>query len=258
MTNKREYFAKFGIATKGIIYLLIGGLSAMTTLGLGGKETGSLGAFKYLAKQVYGQVILAIIAIGLTGYVLWRLYQTFIDKENNPIDFKTITKKIGFFFSALFYGYLSYTAIKILLNVNSSNGGSFQTLLDSTIGQIALVLIGLGLLAKAMYQLYQVYSGKYKEKIQEFCLDSKRQKLLVNSGQLGLTTRGIVIAIMVYLIFKSMFTYGKGNVVNKEQAFQFLKGNFGDVVFISISIGLIAYGVYMLIKAKYSNKLIKP
>ena len=54
-----------------------------------------------------------------------------------------------------------------------------------------------------------------------------------------------------------MLTYGKGNVVNKEQAFQFLKGNFGDVVFISISIGLIAYGVYMLIKAKYSNKLIK-
>ena len=91
MTNKREYFAKFGIATKGIIYLLIGGLSAMTTLGLGGKETGSLGAFKYLAKQVYGQVILAIIAIGLTGYVFWRLYQTFIDKENNSNNFKTIT-----------------------------------------------------------------------------------------------------------------------------------------------------------------------
>jgi hypothetical protein len=58
----------------------------------------------------------------------------------------------------------------------------------------------------------------------------------------------------VYLIFKSKFTYGKGNVVNKEQAFQFLKGNFGYVVFISISIGLIAYGVYMIIKAKYSSK----
>ena len=115
---------------------------------------------------------------------------------------------------------MSYTAIKIILNVNSSNGVSFQTLLDSTIGQIALVLIGIGLLAKAMYQLYQVYSGKYKEKIQEFGLDSKRQQLLVNSGQLGLTTRGIVIAITVYLIFKSMLTYGKGNVVNKEQAFQ--------------------------------------
>ena len=255
MANKREYFAKFGIATKGLVYILIGGLTAMTTLGIGGKETGSMGALKYVAKQSYGQLLLGLIVIGLAGYVFWRFYQTFTNTENDDEGVKGTFKKIGYFFSGLFYGYLAYTAITIVTNANSGSA-SGKTLLDSTVGQVVLVVIALGLLFKALYQIYLAYSGKFKERIQSAGLDSKTQKLLIRSGQFGLTTRGIVIGITVFLIFRGIVHQGQSNIAGKAQAFEFLQGNFGSLILIVASVGLIAYGVYMVIKSKYARQLI--
>ncbi len=257
MSDKREKFARFGIATKGVVYILIGGLTAMTALGMGGKQTGSSGALEYLAKQSYGQVLLSLVAFGLVGYVFWRFYQVFADSENNGTDAKGIIKRIAYFFSGVFYAFLAYSAIKIITDAGSSSGGnSWSAIFQSTAGKILLVLVALGLLGKAIYQLYQAYSGGFRDKIKEAGLDRKAQKLLVRSGQIGFTARAIVIGITVYLIFKGIISEGSTDMAGKKQAFEFLKGTFGNTVLIVTALGLVAYGVFMCIKARYASKLI--
>ncbi len=257
MSNKKENFARFGIATKGVVYILVGGLTAMTTLGMGGKETGSSGALEYVAQQSYGQLLLGLVALGLVGYVFWRMYQVFADPENNGTEAKGIVKRIAYFFSGIFYGFLAYSAVKIITNAGSGGGSGNQSgLFDSTAGKIVLVLIALGLLGKAIYQLYQAYSGGFRDKIKEAGLDSKARKVLVRSGQLGFTARAIVIGITVYLIFRSILSQGSGDIAGKKEAFQFLEGTFGDAVLIAIALGLVAYGVFMCIKARYASKLL--
>ncbi|PVW15341.1 DUF1206 domain-containing protein [Marixanthomonas spongiae] len=83
-------------------------------------------------------------------------------------------------------------------------------------------------------------------------MDKKAKKALLPAAKIGLTARGIVVAIMAFLMFRRAFSEATEKV-DKTQAFGFLQDEFGSVVLGVIALGLIAYGVFMMIKAKYSS-----
>ncbi len=63
----------------------------------GGRETtGSRGALEEIVQQPFGQVLLAIIALGLLGYGGWKLIQAFRDPEHVGRDAKGVAKRIGY------------------------------------------------------------------------------------------------------------------------------------------------------------------
>ncbi|WP_020528332.1 DUF1206 domain-containing protein [Flexithrix dorotheae] len=255
MNNKKEKFARFGIATKGFVYCLIGGLTAMAAFGAGGKKTGSSGALEYLASQTYGQVLLIITAMGLISFVFWRFYQTFADPEDKGNDAKGIFRRIGYFSSGVFYGFLSYTAINTVAGASSGSGGSkaslINTLLSESYGQIMVGILGVIFLGKAGYQFYRAYSGKFKDKVKEASLGKRARELVLKSGQVGYTARGVVIAIISFLTFKAAFSANSSQAGGTEEALSFIQNEFGAIVLAVVAIGLLAYGVFMFIKAKY-------
>ncbi|QLE02598.1 DUF1206 domain-containing protein [Galbibacter sp. BG1] len=255
--KKKENIARIGIATKGLIYSLIGGLTALSVIGVTGEKTGSSGVLDYVAKQPFGRVILGVLALGLICFVLWRLYQTFADPENHGTDLKGIVNRITYFTSGAFYAALAYAAVKKIISGLSSGGGSggkesmLQFLLEKPFGQIMVTVVGLCFLGKALYQLYKAYSGKYKEEIEHAGLDAKAQKAILTAGKVGYTARGIVIVIVSYLIFKAAWYSNSNQAGGKEEAFQVLQSNFGSLIMALVALGLLAYGFFMFVKAKY-------
>lgn len=259
--DKLEKFARIGIATKGFVYCLIGGLAAMAAFGGGGKKTGSSGALEFLSGQPFGQILLVITAIGLLGFVFWRFYQAFKDPENNGDDAKGLAKRAGFFFSGVFYGFLAFTAIQIVAGSGSgsgSGGGGGQetvisTLLNKPFGQVLVAILAGIFLIKAIYQLYRAYSDKFREQIRTSHLESKARKLVYNAGRVGYTSRGIVIGIISYLTFRAALTANSSQAGGTDDALSFIQGTFGTVALILIAVGLVAYGIFMFIKARYKE-----
>src|SRR3989337_1846698 len=82
-----EKFLRFGLIAKGVVYCLLGILTVMTAVGLRGDNTGKTEAFQMIYKQPFGKIILALLAIGLFGYVTLRFFQCFkdIDKKGNDL-----------------------------------------------------------------------------------------------------------------------------------------------------------------------------
>ncbi len=255
MSNKRENIARFGIATKGLVYLLIGVLATMAALGEGGKKSGSSGVLDYLAKQSFGQILLVIIGVGLIGYVFWRMYQAFADPEENGNDTKAIFLRIGYFISGLVYGALAYVAFSTVAGASSSGGGSRETmiskLLSQSYGQYIVGAIAIVLFIKAVFQLYKAYSGEYKEHVQQSSLRSEAKSLMIKAGKVGFTARGIVIGLIAYFTFKAALTANSDQAGGTKQALNFLQDEFGTIVLMIVALGLAAYGVFMFIKAKY-------
>src|SRR5579863_1234241 len=70
-----EWLARAGFAARGVIYLIVGVLSLELALGVGGTTTNQQGALRTIARQSFGTVMLAIVAVALFGYALWRLAQ---------------------------------------------------------------------------------------------------------------------------------------------------------------------------------------
>lgn len=253
--SKKENLARFGIATKGFVYCVIGTLTAMSAFGFGGQKAGSSDVLDFVAKQPFGKILLIVTAIGLLSYVFYRMYQAFADSDNKGDDAKGIVVRIGYFISALVYGFLAFRAIKMVIDAGSSssgNGSFISSLMDKSYGPILVGIIALGLLAKAIYQIYKAYSGKYKEKLGHAGLGAEAQSLMLKAGRVGYTSRGIVIGIVSYLLFRAAFT-GQNESGGKENAFDFLQNEFGTVVLGLVALGLLAYGIFMFVKAKYPS-----
>ena len=251
MGNKKQNFARFGVATKGLVYFLIGGLTALGAFGLGGEKSGSSNALDFISQQIFGKILLIITAIGLIGYMFWRWYQVFADPKGIGTDFKAIVKRVSYFISGAFYGFLAFSAVKQIID-SSSGGGKSSFLMKLLDYKIVVIIIGLALLGKSIYEFYQAYSGKFREEVDEAGLGHKAKKGVINAGKIGFTARGIVVGIMSFLMFRAAFS-ASGEKVDKTQAFDFLQNEFGSLVMGIIAVGLIAYGVFMFIKAKYSS-----
>jgi hypothetical protein len=58
-----------------VIYAIIGTLAIKVALGSGGRTTNQQGALDTIARQTFGKVLLILVAVGLAGYALWRLFR---------------------------------------------------------------------------------------------------------------------------------------------------------------------------------------
>ncbi|NND87903.1 MAG: DUF1206 domain-containing protein, partial [Flavobacteriaceae bacterium] len=143
MSKKREKLASFGIATKGVVYLIIGVLTAMAAFGMGGQKSNSGTVLEFLEKQSFGNVLLIILAIGLLGYVFWRWYQAFANPKNLDNDLKGGVKRVSYFISGLLYGILAYSAVNLVVSSSSSNSSLSKKIFESDYAMIFAVIIGL-------------------------------------------------------------------------------------------------------------------
>src|SRR5690349_11884662 len=81
-----ERLARFGFATRGVIYLLIGVLAGKAALGTGGKTTDNTGAIVTLYQQPFGRFLVGAVAVGLLAYALWLFVEATLDPERKGTD----------------------------------------------------------------------------------------------------------------------------------------------------------------------------
>ncbi|PKQ43564.1 DUF1206 domain-containing protein [Confluentibacter flavum] len=252
MGSKKEILSRIGMASKGIVYLLIGILTALAAFGKGGNKTSSKGALKFLAEQPYGKVLLLIIGIGLAGYLFYRLYQAFANLKNHENNFKGYIMRGSYIISGLVYGFLSFTAFKMMMESSSNNSNWLANILNSDYGNIIAIIIAIAILGKALYEFYSAYSGKFKDEVSHTNISYQAKKVLTKVGKVGFTSRGIVATILAFLFFKASLQNSNSDI-DRTDAFNFLQNEFGSIVLALVAIGVAIYGVFMLIKSKYPD-----
>lgn len=255
-SSKKESFARAGIATKGLIYTLVGTLTAYAALGNGQSIKDSGGVLKFIVQQNFGQILLITTTVGIIGYVFWRTYQSFkMPNQNKNSKTASTFKRIGYFLSGLSYALLAYTAIEILLNTNSgsSKKGWIASILEQEWGIYLIYLIAILLVGKSVYEIYRAYSGKFKKKIQNAELDSSSQSILIKIGKLGITARAVVIGIIAFLFYKAAHQSNENMAGGTKMAFSYLQEQGGQLVLGIIALGLGLYGIYLLACSRYRN-----
>lgn len=252
MTFEKENIARFGLASMGFVYILIGILTALEALNLGGYQIGTKGAIGFLANQPLGKILLIIMAIGLFSYAFWRMYQTFMDSRNLGVDMNALFIRAGYFTGGLFYGILGFVALKLFLGGNYSTQQELvMRILNSKYGSWFGVIFGLILLGKAIFEIYFVISNNFKRNVQTSKMEPKIKSTLLKFGVIGHTARAVVFGIMAFLTIRTGVTLRNEKVSTVTDAFQFLNYEFGALVLGVVAIGLLCFGLFMFVKAKY-------
>jgi hypothetical protein len=250
-----ERFVRFGLISKGVVYCLIGVIAFLAAGDLTREKASKREAFRFIYDQPYGQVLVAIIALGIFGFVVLRFFQSVKDIDNKGENTKGVFSRIGYAISGLVYLGLALYAAKLVLEGRTGDDGSHtfivSRLLSRGWGPWAIGIAGLGIIANGIYQIYKALSGAFMKRV--MVIRGELENLVKKAGVVGYFSRGIVLVIIGYLVLHAALTSNPNDAKGTEGAFAFIENTFGGVLMGVIALGLFGYGLFMFVKARFQR-----
>ncbi len=256
-----EKLARFGYASKGVIYILIGVLAAMAAFGAGGQTSGTTGIMQKIIEQPFGKILLGIVGVGFVGYAVWRFVAAIKDAEHKGNDTKGIIIRIGYVVSGVIYGALAFKAFQMITgsgggSSSGSGGGSgkqmmVDKLLEQPAGQWLVGIVAVLVFAKGIYHIYKGVADKFGEDIKDGGVERKIKETYMKLGKAGYIARGVIFGIIGFFLFKAAITASSSQVGGTDKAFSFLSSAGGPWLLGLVAIGLAGYGVFQIVKARY-------
>ena len=255
-----ERLARFGYAAKGIVYAIVGVLAVQAAFNWGGRVTGSTGAFETIANQPFGKVMLFLVAIGLVGYVVWRFVSAIFDPEHNDDGFKNVFRRLSYAVSGLVYGSLAFAALRIVFGFGSSSGSGggdssseqTATLLSQPFGRWLVGLVAAGSVGYGFYCIYRGVKVKFRKKLKLSEMSQTEQTWAIRIGRFGLICKGIVSTIVGYFFAQAARSANASEAKTTAGALQSIQQQpYGAVLMGIVALGLLAYGVHLMVQARY-------
>lgn len=251
-----QRLARLGYAAKGVVYLIIGWIAADAAFSPAERVEGSEGALTTILRQPFGKVLLGIMAVGLAGYVLWKAVEALLDPERKGSDAKGILTRIGYGISAVSYAGLTLEAVRMLRGSGGGDSGSAQhwtaLVMDKPFGRVAIGLVGVGIAAYGLYEIYRAFQSDLMKKLNLEGSAVATRDRVVGVARAGMAARGVVFGIMGWFVLQAALQYDASEAQGLQGALVALReAAYGPWLLGLVSLGLIAYGIFQLVKARY-------
>jgi hypothetical protein len=247
--------ARIGYAAKALLYMTVGYLAAQAGLGRGGRVTDTEGALQVVQRST-GWVVVLLLAAGLLGYAVWRLIQAVLDPERRGSDVKAIIVRVGFALRALVYGALGITAVRLAMHQGTGSRGQFREWAESLFGlpggELLVLLGGIWVVGYGVYQLYKAATPKMKRHLHLAELPDSLRRWILGVSRFGVAARGVVFCLIGSFLIRAAADRNPGQAAGMRESLRTI-ADMGRWPFLVIAFGLIAYGVYELLNARYRS-----
>ena len=244
--------ARGGFAVNGVIHMLIGAIAVSLAFGDEG-DADQGGALSQVAEAPLGFAILWFLAGGLVALGLFQVLETMLIRGTDKDDWADRAKEGG---KGIAYLAVGASAATYALGGSPDSGDQAQSLsaqlLASPGGVVLLVVLGLGVTAIGAYF---VTKGIRRTFLDDLTLpNGSRKKAATVLGVLGYVAKGVAIAIVGVLFVVAAVTSDTSEATGLDGALKTLADlPFGNVILIVVAFGLVAYGVYCFIRARYAR-----
>ena len=236
-----QRLTRLGFAARGFLYILIAALVILT-----GETEDLTGALQFVGHGV-GKLLLAVLAIGMAAYGLWRLSDAAFGMESGRHHWKAWGKRIAAATSGCIYSWLAFKAVRLLLSQpqsgNETQHRAAQALHISggelMLGVAAAILVGAGLV-----QLYKAGSASFLKHLDR---DAARRWWVEWLGRIGYGARGIIFLMIGYLLFRAGIDRSPAEAGNLDDAMDWFSGPVRQIV----AAGLLVFGLFSIIEAIY-------
>jgi Domain of Unknown Function (DUF1206) len=249
-----EWLSRAGFVARAAIYAIIGVLALKLAIGSGGKLTNQHGALTTVANQPFGSLLLTLLAVGLGGYALWRLFRAALGRGPEGSD--SGFERLAALASGLAYGALCVLAVEVLIGSGSSSSANPQSAAAGIlgwpggpwiVGTAGLVMIGV-----ALYQAYKGITQKFLDDSKTEEMSPGVRKWIGRVGTVGHLARAVVFGLIGIFLIKAAIDYDPKTAVGLDGALAKLTNQpYGSVLLGIVAAGLIAFALYSLSDARY-------
>jgi Domain of Unknown Function (DUF1206) len=247
--------ARVGFAAKGFVYVLIAVFAAMAAFG-SSVPTGSSGALGELRDEPLGFALLLLAAIGIAAYAAWRLASAVFNPER-----KGAIRRVGYVITVVIYAGLAVEAVRMAVGGATSGGSGDEAashwtarLMAQPFGVILVALVGAGIALYGGYQIYKAWKSDVAKDLRLHTLRREPRKAVIATARAGLAARGIVFLVAGVFVVRAGLQADPSEARGTGGALRAIEQQpYGPYLLAAVALGLLAYGIYQFLRAKYQR-----
>jgi hypothetical protein len=249
--------ARWGLVSKGSLYLLVGVIAADVSIGGGERLRDRGGALASVADSWYGKIIVGLLAVGLAGYAAWRFAEGVLGRPLEGGKKEGLLKRLGYFARALWYLGLFGIAVSALYGANESSGSREEDrftarVLEWPLGRWIVAAIGLAILGAGVFNVWRAVTRSFRKNLKLRKMSEVEEKGFTVMGVVGHLARGIVFGLIGFFLVRAAWRYEPKDTVGLDGALaEILRQDYGDTLLGIVATGLIAFGLYCYAEARY-------
>ncbi len=247
--------ARLGYATRGLLYAVVGALALALAFGRGGDTTGTQGAIAWLAGTPLGRPLLVLVGVGLAGFVLWRLVETFLAPVER--DATAWVKRGGRLVSAVLHATLLVATVKLLRGRPVADGEAAAPamtarLLDAPFGRALVATAGVAVVAFGLREIGRAMRGSFERRLALDEVGERQADRVRALARFGLSARGVVFALAGGFLVQAALAADPSRAKGLGGTLGTLAERpFGAALLAVAAAGLLAYAAWGFVEARY-------
>jgi len=252
-----EGLARWGLISKGVMYALVGAIAVHVAVGGGERLQDRSGALSTVADNWLGRGLILAVALGLAGYTAWRLAEAFLGTTLEGDEDKGALKRASYVARAFWYAGLAAVAFGVLFGANEGGGSRSEDratawVLELPFGRFLVAAVGAGLLAAGAFNVWRGAGMRFREELKLRKMGQTEERVFTAIGVVGHLARGFVFGLIGFFLVRAAWQYDPKEAVGLDGALaEVLRADYGDTLLGLVATGLLAYGLYCFVEARY-------
>ena len=241
-----------GYAGRGLTYLVVAGFS-LWAIWHGGQARGTGSALAQLETTTGGGILLALIALGLLAYAIWRLIAAFLDLDAHGSEAKGIVARIGMAISGLIHLGLAFAALSLLIFSGGSEGESrigqwVGAVMGWPGGRWIVGLAGLVVMGAGAKYIAEGWTASYEKFLAASPFTARWRTAL----RIGDAAHGVAIAVIGLLFLLAAWRADPSQAGGLAGAFDWLGSRaYGRLLVAALCLGLLGFVLFCFVNARW-------
>jgi hypothetical protein len=249
-----EWLARAGYGARGVVFLLLGVMTALAAADAYTRPVDSKEALRVLVFQPFGNILLFVVAAGLLCFALWRAAQALLDADALGADLKGLARRTVYGAASLFYLGFAFAAVAMALGARTPSSDKVvhdwtAWLLAHPSGQWIVGLAGVAVIASG---LGIGAAGVRAEFGKRLALREKPRLVVTLIGCVGYLARAAVFTLIgLFLVFAAWHANAREATGIAGALIAIKRAPHGATLLAVTALGLFAFGAYGLAEAAF-------
>jgi hypothetical protein len=258
--------SRLGLVCRGTVYLLIGYLVlrlALAPHGRAGAPASGAGAVQQAAAYAWGRVSLVLLVAGLGAYALTQLVEATYRPSRAASTFGRWRQRAVSLWGFLLYTAFSVSTAWLLVATRPKQTAQSEHRQDTDVtadllrtgwGRLLLVLVGVLVLAAGVEVGRRSVRLDFRERF--FAEHMSRPLAIITRalGSFGCVARSVVFVLVGVFILKAAVLSNPKQAKGLDAVFRAVASpDYGAWLLALLAFGLICYGLYCLLEARYRD-----
>jgi hypothetical protein len=247
--------ARAGYVAAGLLHVMIGVIALRVATGGSGSADQS-GAVAALAGSPGGIVLLWACFLGCAALAVFLFSEIFFGATQRS-DRERLKHRVKMGGQAVVYGAIGAVFGTYALGGTSDSSGSTQSmsarLMAHPAGTVLLIAVGLGLVVAGAFFVHRGVTRSFRENLKSLPPGTAGRAVMW-LGTAGYAAKGVALAVLGVLVVVATVRSDPEQSSGLDGALKALQEQpFGAWILGAVALGLICYGVFMVVRARYQR-----